>query len=115
MKANELMIGDWVYDTILKGNTKVEILSMSGIRGDFHENVWDEQTFEPIPLTTEILERNFPDPDDGVVWWKNDEPFYHIECLPLNGTRTIIPFAQYVHQLQHAMRLCGIEKEIELS
>lgn len=34
MEANELMIGDWVYDTILKCNTQVEILSLSGIRGD---------------------------------------------------------------------------------
>ena len=105
MKANELMIGDWVYDTILKGNTKVETLSSSGIKGDFHENVCDENTFEPIPLTPEILEKNGFSRnglDIALFDRKGGDDFVGASNL------------QCVHELQHALRLCGIEKEIEL-
>ena len=74
--------------------------------------------FEPIPLTREILVKNgfdferhaFPEDehfaleiyiDDGVRWTVN---CYEYDILLL----------EYVHQLQHALKLCGIEKEITL-
>lgn len=128
MKAKDLMIGDWVYDTILKGNTKVEMLSLSGIKGDFHENVCDENTFEPIPLTPEILEKNgfgFIKNDNTKSvwngWWIYKDLELGVCCLDriqnwpcfINIDDANIK-CEYVHQLQHALRLCGIEKEIEL-
>lgn len=147
MKATELMIGDWVYDTILKGNTRVNILSLSGIRGDFHENVWNEKTFEPIPITPEILEKNgfIKDAykDDRLTdayhllvptgFERNSftiqvslykEPICGVSTLvkcwgwlpPYNGGMNDIHLcsANYVHELQHALKLCGITKEIAL-
>ena len=126
MKAKDLMIGDWVYDTILKGNTKVEMLSLSGIRGEFHEKVWNENTFEPIPLTPEILDKNgwecfdtyhkyshyrHPKAPFGIL--RRKEGGYTIEFRDESGGLVFL-FILYVHQLQHALRLCGIEKEIEL-
>lgn len=125
MKANELMIGDWLW---YRGQFndfpfKVELITKRKV--GYHSEPCENKMHylrlhecQPIPLTTDILEENFPDDNDGVVWrkwWKNDKPFYHVECMPLNGTRIIIPFAQYVHQLQHAMNLSGIEKEITLN
>ena len=129
MKASELMIGDWV----LAEGMPVMVTNLSILGGDIicamkpfmsydvayaankvalANGAQSIKKIKPMPLTTEILESNFHEPNEGVVWWKNDEPFYHVECLPLNGTRLIIPYAQYVHELQHALRLSGIDKEI---
>lgn len=131
MEAKDLMVGDWVYDTILKGNTKVEILSLSGIRGDYHDNVWDEKTFEPVPLTAEILEKN------GFVLINNfyrfsvqdvyDEVVVDVRiseegCCRVDAEHCSDEIIEAeisakiwnVHELQHALRLCGIDKEIVL-
>lgn len=144
MRAKDLMVGDWVYDTILKGNTKVEILSLSGIRGDYHDNVWDEKTFESIPLTEEILVKNgferkserlrhiefelVINPDTEDEHWmvvklhpaneNCDVNWAHIYYVPssrvdLNTIETKIVDC-CVHHLQHILRLCGIDKDIEL-
>lgn len=118
MKSNELMIGDWVYDTILKGNTRVEIISLVGIKGDFHENIYNENTFEPIPLTPEILKRNgFINgefyAESHIEDWQIMSDCIHLAARSERGWCIDIP-CRYVHELQHALRLCGIEKEIEL-
>ena len=78
---------------------------------------------EPIPLTPEILEQN------GFVLKEEEVGMYGVEIAP-HYTRDDLPFEvfcdgepfavwfkdpvniKYVHQLQHAMRFCGIEKEI---
>ena len=81
---------------------------------------------EPIPLTPEILEKN---------GWVKDGYFYRhkelgymqlgelfehaslvftTKCGFSYSIRTSPRCMKYVHQLQHALRLCGIEKEIEL-
>lgn len=75
---------------------------------------------EPIPLTPEILEKNgfaerFDDDlvlmeCEGIVMeignnytrFKDGKMFLHRVLAPL----------YYVHELQHALKLCGIEKEI---
>ena len=36
------------------------------------------------------------------------------DTSPFNALHGIINEIQYVHELQHALRLCGIEKEIQL-
>ena len=133
MKANELMIGDWVYDTFLKCNTQVEILSLSGIRGDCNDNIWNEKTFLPIPLTAEILEKNgfeektesnpfvyylFKDGDNSVslehTYDTTDKEDYWA-CSIGNRLCDVCTISMhYIHELQHALRLCGIDKEIVL-
>ena len=144
MKVNEIMIGDWFYDTLSQNNKKVN-------RGDFEINplngICYSENLYPIPLTAEILEKNGfikdTDEDDRVVnvyhllvptgYERNSytiqvnlykEPICGVSTLvkcwgwipPHNGGLNDIHLcsANYVHQLQHAMRLCGIEKEIEL-
>ena len=92
---------------------------------------------EPIPLTVEILEKNgwkyeFDKTDymvkydlgeEGKNCWmmwamkehnldiqRQDE---NLDMYNLKVSRVVIP-CDYVHQLQHALRICGIEKEIKL-
>ena len=132
MKASELQIGDWVYDAILKCNTQVEMLSLSGIRGDCHDNIWNEKTFEPIPLTAEILEKNgFIGKEEGHYYSYHirygrlcNEIFnvhyqnHWIACSTPDNRDEFALFGiivlRYVHELQHALRLCGIDKQITI-
>ena len=71
----------------------------------------------PIPLTPEILEKN--------VERRTISGWYaiakEVRIRPVNGEYCVviglteIPVRiLYVHELQHALRLCGIEKEIVL-
>lgn len=78
----------------------------------------------PLPITPEILEKNgFEIDSDGAYtisqgWKQNDFYGNYIEIK--NGEQTInggeyeLWEMKYVHQLQHAMKLAGIDKEIEL-
>ena len=129
MKAADLMIGDLVirkdvpeepmhvYD--IKTSAGVVYLDQDG-RGvtEKFENI------EPIPLTKEILEKNGFEGD--VYLWINvgDEktleyyPFEHRLILWYEeGKNQEILFkchCFYVHEFQHALKLCGIKKEIVL-
>ena len=86
---------------------------------------------EPIPLTPEILEKNgferapqvsdiepFDTDEEGNKHYSYNKTFWgwfqpgNIFCIPANGMGWL--YLKYVHQLQHALRLCGIEKEIIL-
>ena len=146
MKANELMIGDWVRKLEPGGHTipvKVtgiidEDNSVLFERRDGVHGVTDIKSFEPIPLTKEILEKNGFELREGctTAWdWLDGEKSVHISgdhTCPIGQTVTIYTpggcagaaFSSHrtlsdhkirgVHELQHALRLCGIEKEIEL-
>lgn len=137
MKANELMVGDWVYAIDANGekhpcranNLEYDYTNKLGdfcvdFYGTGYEAEWPDVAFnvEPIPLTPEILKKNgfnargyeelVLDADehcfalqkgvDGInAWWWE---LFSSPIIPIN----------HVHELQHALRFCGIEKEIEL-
>ena len=126
MKANELMIGDWVQYPATMGNlvpckvvgisTEITVEFTTGARK--YEAL---KVAQPIPLTSEILEKNE---------FRNSLDEWHLfkGCLQTNFTlksyddtnEVLLPLFNgnmqiiYVHELQHALRLCGIEKEIIL-
>ena len=125
MRATELMVGDWVYDTITQSNIKVwayNFLSVSDRQ--FAE------ALEPIPLTDEILEANFSwfenKNQERVYEWTNDYIDAYISLytdgmwevtvdeIEFSGLPTWKMYVSHVHELQHALRLCGLDKEIEL-
>ena len=90
--------------------------------------------FEPIPLTPEILEKSgfndtsfeanhkyqyvihtnkyqltyYPKINSFNVYKKGIDPFYSKDKFCC-GFQNIV---KYVHELQHALKVCGIEKEI---
>ena len=125
MKANELMIGDWVvYNGDVDYTNPIQIEGMDIATGSLITSDREDVGFdgiEPIPLTKEILEKNgvedfdcsFHFPEDDCLWlelnWEEDGlkwtvNYNEYDILPLD----------YVHELQHALRLCGIDKEIVL-
>ena len=67
---------------------------------------------EPIPITPEILEKNGFYEHDGYY----TSEFFNLHHR-INNTYAIgdtMMRVTYVHELQHALRLCGIKKDIEL-
>lgn len=116
MKATDLMIGDWIsyIPEIAEGedsylgephNIQVDLSCLQKV---------DELIFVSIPLTPEILEKN---------GWKRNKIFMDMkageninfswtdmygESLFQNGYHMCD--CKYVHTLQHALRLCGLNE-----
>ena len=125
MKATELMVGDWVLcpDNMQRQVRYLQVRpSVIGIGG----SSYDEDEIQPIPLTPEILEQNglkidkykggfFPacfkedEHYDVEIEMKDEEIAWSINC-----GEYWIKRLNYVHELQHALRLFGIKKDIEL-
>ena len=126
MKATDLMIGDWVC---LKDDTKSELpLRVDGVLTDdislegegFLGGV--DGLIRPIPLTPEILEKNgfcFVKSSDRDTVWNGWWIYENLElgtccldrednwpcCINIDDMNID---CEYVHQLQHALRLCDI-------
>lgn len=125
MKQEDLMLGDWYqwYAEDRYYNYRV-VKNTFSLTEDTIDN------FEPIPITPEILEKNgfvikkkwaqmgnFGN-NPLIMWHFEDEPllhnFKHELEIHQNDTGKVhirIP-CEYVHQLQHALKLVNIEKEI---
>lgn len=148
MKANELMIGDWVRIANVESNLAMYRDAMVRVceiyKFDDYEKikvrvggntykVEVSEELEPIPLTPEILEKNgmnlfnrktnslMEECKHSDIFEEDDN--YRVELSldydgsirwTINGDEYTIMPLDYVHQLQHALRLCGIEKEIKL-
>lgn len=123
MKANEIQIGDYVEPRQCMIPTvycKVEGIYPDGtVHLDKAEMLFTLDELTPVPLTPEILEKNgFVDERSNYAYRTDN---YHVcyycadERLSINKYGAILDVhCFYVHQLQHALRLCGIEKTIEL-
>lgn len=132
MKANELMIGDWV----LWKNKPVQVVRVSGIKYEFgHYDVLlaycngygdgiethDISSISPIHLTVEILEKNgfIPSPHKWDLQSKDETYPYEIH-LEDEGHFMYCEIKSYdafmqikicdVHEFQHALRLCGLNE-----
>ena len=131
--TSDVMVGDWVRITIegeqypavvnsIKLNTEEIGVSFLAAPGDWEDgDGYDE--IEPIPLTDEILKSNgfekkghrygiYDDYFDFEMYEYNDGTWlvsYHCCEMSLPDEQVLI---FHVHQLQHFMRHCAIEKEI---
>lgn len=130
MKVNELMIGDWVkfdedicsVDEVRLDGTVV-LTSMNTDLTSIDGSQVEDEEIEPIPLTPEILEKNgFKFEQQGslevaILKMKNRHPIT-LEYIGWSDGRWSIQqhrlVVKYVHELQHALRLCGIDKEIKI-
>lgn len=124
MKANELMIGDWVFYTTPTPSVPVKIskiyvnktISETNFYGNLGNDCVLDICFEPIPLTQDILEKN------GFVVESRENLGHNLQyCIltdglwiDISGENFFEGKLEYVHQLQHALILCGIDKTIEL-
>lgn len=137
MKTNELMIGDWVCH---KDYPSIP-LQVNGVSSKLclkHSLLWNEESskyerieryseadyddLRPVKITDEILEKN--------GFTRYSVAHFNLQQWVLNeGNGCRVSFYQdvkigkwvikdiwidYIHELQHVMRLCGIDKEIVL-
>lgn len=132
MKAEDLMIGDIVTFKDCQNDENPTVVKIWQINqdGDAFAFIDNDETLDGIviddevvglPLTPEILEKNgfkieianyTPDWKRCILnpnFFLEDRlnGFYHF-----NGNH--LAKIQYIHELQHALKLCGIEKTIEL-
>lgn len=132
MKAEELMIGDLVripvskVDGVTTSNGIARIVSIhSGdwciVKSDVGYTLSIDYTLiNPIPLDTEILEKN------GFEKELTEDGIHYRFTLISDNIKFSLLYARsvfqwlgpmdfkYVHELQHVLRLCGIKKEIKL-
>ena len=129
MNANELMIGDYVINTEFDKNKVEKVKIIEGTR------VWlsDENEYtpivyiHPIELTMEILLKNgFTKKSDykctlyedyyELYAWEYNDGMWQIcgHSSEFAGVHYQQVDVCYVHELQHALRLFGFGKEIEL-
>ena len=120
MKATELMIGDWVGRVF--DDKRIDYRQVDWIRtgeiGMRYQKVWAIGCIEPIPLTAKILEKNgfvFREDNDimcGEYYLHNQSTF---AIKMFNGYLVGMCMGEdlefhYVHELQHALRLCGLNE-----
>lgn len=119
MEQNELkrlMVGDWVYNTHNRQNEQVQEVFCISVMLDYND-IYNSSEIEPIRLHPSTLKK---------IGFANTEFYsemlidgWQIQCDGLhlkahNMDCSINIKCEYVHQLQQALRLCGIEKEIKL-
>lgn len=125
IRADELMTGSYIYCPDCYDKV-VEIRSNGIIGTDSSRGIIPFSQLEPIPITPEILvERNgFEQKDDDhFLWDKNFEKIVWFKdgMIWITSIRDGKAYKGYtgyccynVHELQQAMRLCGINKTIKL-
>ena len=133
MKLKDVMIGDWALD---KENDCPWQINIKDFRNDGNNILF----FEPIPLTSELLERNsfervpqpgcanpyhwmlekYEEETDGLLYrikaydTQFRGMFVNIDNPSCCETISFGKQIEFVHEFQHALRLCEIEFEIKL-
>lgn len=121
MTTKDLQIGDYIEyrGQIIKVTSLYDKGGSNEVGWSDKEDVWvNADNVKPIPITEELLEKN---------GFKNGQFFAelyiqgwhvmsdaHNVCMKNERGWDINIQCGFVHQLQHALRLCGINKEIEL-
>ncbi len=139
-KVTDLMVGDWIHNNYTNDNYQLwpSAFSQATNFGKRMDATLEDCNCEPVPLTDEILEQNGFKLREGCTsaWdWHNGETSVHISgnhTCPVGQTLTIyVPggtvgaaFSSHrvisdlkirgVHELQHALNLCRIDKKIKV-
>lgn len=134
MKATELVIGDWVNCDLCQEPQQIVELYETQVMLQYCD-LYDYTEIEPIPLTPEILVKNgferiskSPYKTEYRVCFDEDNNDFLFVCIhhlrdyvavyynPLNRMVHLDCNIEncMVHELQHALKLCGIDKEIIL-
>ena len=115
MKTSELQLGDMVsclgdpvivVSLSLNGDEPIGI--MSPLKKIF---TFREKDVYPIILDESILMQNNFNPEI-VAWWRPEgEDFFKIAIM--NENTSLCTKIKYAHELQHALRLCGLSELAE--
>ena len=133
MKANELMIGDWVYNKNTGEPMQVYPMMLSQMFRSNPNAVTEDFNIFPVPLTKEFLIGNgFEVQDQGGGWFdvwtgygKDNADDIEVEFrkdgsiyVKIDASNQGYYFTSwnihYVHQLQHILKECGFKKELNV-
>ena len=134
MRCKELQIGDWIQDEngnpmwIIGVGDDYAYATFEGNEGDPWEFDDKDDHPEPIEITEDILKQNkwevqgyallpsehYYVKDDGGnhLLWSHGILSIWLACGEANDgvfSDVVLP-CKYVHQLQHALRLCGLDE-----
>ena len=112
MEAKEIMIGDWVR---IDSKSCEQVTRVFDKYCDTYASLLPWEYIEPIPLTEEIMDKNFVKKNSTLSFATYDAAgildlilYKYNGChisINLLGRLTLI---KYVHQLQQVLRLCGL-------
>lgn len=127
IKITDLCVGDWVmYDLkpyiVQQIDGESEHVVISGSEGVREKHI---DYIEPICIKPEILKRNgFLDEeilgyddfttDNLYILRQHGDKYWSLRIFVDNIVPKVRCSIRHIHQLQHALRLAGIDKEIEL-
>ena len=122
MKKEELMIGDWVQDDEPDADG---IIIRYKVEAEDFTNEAFMNGIEPIPITSEILfDNGFSKYNDGcyerhytyvlLSEYTNLKLFALYDCDFSYNMNHEAWKIKYVHELQHVIHLCHIDKDIQL-
>lgn len=133
LRATDLMIGDWVNVTLEGETFKGRVTSIDGDTEEIKVSLYtaplgwedgdDFDEIEPIPLTAEILEKNGWKCNNTYQSYSCDyasfelrleRNFYIVEVEGYEEGYGAFTSIEYLHELQHLLKLCGISKNIVL-
>lgn len=125
-KVTDLMVGDWIHNNYTNENYQLwnAFFSQATNFDKRMDATLEDCNCEPVPLTDEILKANGFHREGGVSYWHEGGRDASIIYWSKEKTELIIGCSsddyfvkmpvRYVHELQHAFRLAGIDKEIKL-
>ena len=135
MKANDLMVGDWFQNPLgypykvksikcYNADKEDEYYKVLGVNKGT-EASFDVINAEPIPLSPEILEKNGFKKEGS--WFVIEDDYYDVSIRQITESIWRVKYCNiefsafdstlhigFVHELQHALRLCGVKHDIIL-
>lgn len=130
MKATEIMMGDWVYNTHNRQPEQVCEIREHKVMLTYSDlHVYDE--IEPIPLSAEFFDRNgwYREEGDGYCQWYflsddyceitahefNDGMWrLEYECIEMGGIPSESENVCWLHELQHFLGRHLVDFEIKM-
>lgn len=106
MNTKELMIGNWVFVDKIGKPAIIREVYANGVMTNIANNVLAKE-ISPLPLTKEILEYN---------GFKAKLGAGGLFQITVSGVCCEVDFniIHYVHELQQALLICGVNKEIKI-
>lgn len=134
MEMKKWSVGDWIYlfDPTDKEESKevhkISEVRENGIKVSMYNDIYEEDWFEPIPITVEMLEKNglmrVTEEEDYEAYCCNDflirrskfscTDWWQVDVHYKQYVAHLSGYIQYVHQLQHLLTITECDKKIEL-
>lgn len=134
MDIRDLSIGDWVQAQFPNGDKWNERILYLSNTGRLEVQYKDGKTvrctidfIQPIPITPKILEKNeleyIDDGNDAVIFLCCDmfwarlcvgDTFWQVGIHSEDRLDAVVCNIQHIHELQHALRLAGLNEDIRL-